>query len=79
MMTDFVSGDMLVLYTDGVVEAMNGQDEMYGFDRLLAVIDRNLHTENAENFLRAVQDYVNSFVGGREQHDDLAMVVIRAI
>jgi len=70
------SGDLIIFYTDGVVEAMNKAEEMYGFDRFLAVIKANRKME-AESFLKSLVDDVNRFVGKAEQHDDLTIVVIK--
>jgi len=70
------SGDLLVFYTDGVVEAMNKKEEMYGFERFLEVVKENRGLET-ENFLQHLIDDINSFVGKAEQHDDLTIVVIR--
>ena len=69
------SGDLLIFYTDGVVEAMNKKEEMYGFERFLEVIKENRGQE-AEEFLQHLIDDINSFVGKAEQHDDLTIVVI---
>ncbi len=69
------SGDLILFYTDGVVEAMNKAEEMYGFERFMAVIKENKGLE-AEAFLEKLIDDVNSFVGSAEQHDDLTIVVI---
>mgnify|MGYP001554729550 FL=1 len=69
------SGDIILFYTDGVVEAMNKAEEMYGFDRFMAVITENRGLE-AEAFLEKLVDDVNDFVGKAEAHDDLTIVVI---
>jgi serine phosphatase RsbU (regulator of sigma subunit) len=70
------SGDLLIFYTDGVVEAMNKKEEMYGFERFLEVIKGNRRL-GAEDFLQHLIDDINSFVGKAEQHDDLTIVVIK--
>jgi sigma-B regulation protein RsbU (phosphoserine phosphatase) len=70
------SGDLLVFYTDGVVEAMNKKEEMYGFERFLEVVKENRGLET-EKFLQQLIDDINSFVGKAEQHDDLTIVVIK--
>ncbi len=69
------SGDMVVFYTDGVVEAMNKKEEMYGFERFIEVIKENSGLD-AEIFLEKLINDINSFVGKAEQHDDLTIVVI---
>jgi serine phosphatase RsbU (regulator of sigma subunit)/CHASE2 domain-containing sensor protein len=70
------SGDLLIFYTDGVVEAMNKKEEMYGFERFLEVVKENRGLE-AEKFLQHLIDDINRFVGKAEQHDDLTIVVIK--
>ena len=70
------SGDLILFYTDGVVEAMNKAEEMYGFDRFMSVIKGNQGLE-VEAFLEKLVDDVNDFVGKAEQHDDLTIVVIQ--
>jgi serine phosphatase RsbU (regulator of sigma subunit)/CHASE2 domain-containing sensor protein len=70
------SGDLIVFYTDGVVEAMNKKEKMYGFDRFLEVIKVNKGL-GADKFLEKLIDDINSFVGKAEQHDDLTIVVIK--
>jgi len=69
-------GDLVIFYTDGVVEAMNKKKEMYGFDRFLEVIKGNSDLD-ANTFLEKLIADINSFVGKAEQHDDLTIVVIK--
>ena len=70
------SGDTLIFYTDGVVEAMNKKEEMYGFDRFIEVIKEHKGLD-AEAFMQKLIDDINNFVGKAEQHDDLTIVVIK--
>jgi serine phosphatase RsbU (regulator of sigma subunit) len=70
------TGDMAIFYTDGVVEAMNKKEEMYGFERFIEVIKEHQGLD-AETFLEKLIDDINSFVGKAEQHDDLTIVVIK--
>ena len=70
------SGDLVIFYTDGVVEALNKKGKMYGFERFIEVIKSNRGLD-AEIFLEKLIDDVNSFVGKAEQHDDLTIVVIK--
>ena len=72
------SGDKAVLYTDGVVEAMNDQEEMFGFDRLLEVV-KNSKTTTAEDLLNEIKSEVDDFTGGAPQHDDITIIVVQAI
>jgi serine phosphatase RsbU (regulator of sigma subunit) len=70
-------GDKLVLYTDGVVEAMNKKGELFGFDRFLDVIKQS-GSASADDLLKAISAGVAGFVKGAPQHDDLTVIVIAA-
>ncbi|MFZ0133646.1 MAG: PP2C family protein-serine/threonine phosphatase, partial [Desulfobacterales bacterium] len=69
------SGDRLIFYTDGIVEAVNESNEMFGFERLLEMIEV-IEAETAEGMLEEIQENVNRFVGKAEQHDDLTIIVL---
>jgi sigma-B regulation protein RsbU (phosphoserine phosphatase) len=69
-------GDTVVLYTDGVTDAMTGRLEALGEKRLQAVVAANRGasaTEMAEAIVQAVQAHV----GGTPQYDDLTLLVVR--
>jgi len=70
------SEDILIFYTDGVVEAMNKKKEMYGFNRFVDIIKKNRGLD-VNLFLEIIIEDINSFVGKAEQHDDLTIVVIK--
>lgn len=69
-------GDLLVLFTDGVIEAVNGQEEEYGEARLLPLLQAHAQGSAAE-VLRRVLQQVEFFVGGAPQHDDMTCIVLR--
>jgi serine phosphatase RsbU (regulator of sigma subunit)/CRP-like cAMP-binding protein len=69
------SGDKVVFYTDGIVEAMNKQEEMFGFDRLQEVV-RDARALSAGSLLNQILDKVNQFVGDAAQYDDLTAIVV---
>jgi anti-sigma regulatory factor (Ser/Thr protein kinase) len=71
-----VEGSTVVFYTDGVVEAMNARQEMYGFERLLACVDTHRDLA-ARELLETLFADVNAFVGGSEPHDDITIIVAR--
>jgi len=73
--TEIAAGDVLVLYTDGVTEAMSSTGDFFGEDRLREVI-RARRGDPAALILRAIWDAVRSFRGG-EHHDDLTVVVVK--
>jgi sigma-B regulation protein RsbU (phosphoserine phosphatase) len=68
-------GDKVVFYTDGIVEAMNQQEEMFGFERLLEVV-QGAKSMTAESLLKEIIDRVKAFVGAAPQHDDLTIIVV---
>ena len=75
---DLRPGDVLVLYTDGVTEAINDREEEFGEQRLLAVITENRMLPAAE-LLEKILAAINSFAGSRPQHDDITLMVLRAV
>jgi serine phosphatase RsbU (regulator of sigma subunit)/CHASE2 domain-containing sensor protein len=68
-------GDRLVLYTDGIVEAMNKKQELFGFERFQQVIQDSGDLD-AEALLTEISAKVAGFVKGAPQHDDLTVIVI---
>jgi sigma-B regulation protein RsbU (phosphoserine phosphatase) len=71
-----VDGSVVVFYTDGVVEAMNASNELYGFERLLESV-REGRGLAATSLLDKLFDDVARFVGATEQHDDITIIVAR--
>lgn len=70
------SGDALFVYTDGVPEATNANEELYSEERLFETLS-NLSDENdPKEILRAVRQSVDEFVGDAPQFDDLTMLVL---
>ena len=71
-------GDIVVLYTDGITEAMNNQGEMFGEDRLCAVIKAS--TEKPANMiLSGILDEVSAFCETAPQFDDITLMVVRVV
>lgn len=69
-------GDLLVFHTDGIVEAHNEQDELFGFERLEALVRDYGHLAPTQ-FIDRVMQAVRMFAGQTPQHDDITLVVIR--
>ena len=67
-------GDRLFLYTDGVPEATNTENKLYGEDRLLEFMNKNASTEATE-FLPALKANIDEFVGEAPQFDDITMLM----
>jgi serine phosphatase RsbU (regulator of sigma subunit)/CHASE2 domain-containing sensor protein len=70
-------GDKVVYYTDGIVEAMNKNKDMYGFERLNEVVKAST-AENAEELMNDIISDVSKFTGDAPQHDDLTIIVVSA-
>ena len=68
-------GDQLLLYTDGVTEAMGEDGSLYGFDRLREVADAN-YTLHPRALIEAVRDDVAAFAGQAEQADDITLLAL---
>jgi sigma-B regulation protein RsbU (phosphoserine phosphatase) len=69
------SGDMIYLYTDGVTEAMNTEDELFGEDRLLAAAEKNKNA-NIKDLGLSIKKEIDDFTRGAEQADDITMLVL---
>ncbi len=74
-------GDLLVLYTDGVVEAESGRGEPYGMERFLAQV-RALRQQSCDEILDGIYRAVLSHLGGggdprNRQQDDITVVVLK--
>ena len=69
------TGDCLLLYTDGVTEAMNPQLEEYGADRMAEILKSSAKNET-KNILKELSKDLNSFVNGYQQMDDITMISI---
>lgn len=69
-------GDLLFIFTDGVLEAVNDAGEEYGEGRLIQCIQAS-PPESSDEMLRRVMTEVNSFVGYARQHDDITCLTLR--
>ncbi len=70
------AGDLLFFYTDGCVEAENEAGEMFGAERLEAVLP-SAAAPAPKTFSRSSKTAVNQFRGGREPFDDATMMVVK--
>ncbi len=66
-------GDRLYLYTDGVTEATNGDQELYGEDRLQAALNEAPDLP-VEELLPRIKNSIDTFVGDADQFDDITML-----
>lgn len=69
-------GDIFVLFTDGITEAMNDQAELFGEARLSQLVEEHAHLSSEELRERILRE-VEAFVGGADQHDDMTMILMK--
>lgn len=70
------SGEILVIYTDGVTEARNEFGEEFSLERLVKVLKKCVN-ENAENIVSSIENELKNFCGEVPQHDDSTLVVVK--
>lgn len=71
-------GDVLVLYTDGVTEAQDATDALFGNDRLLDVIRAHARA-SAKEIHAAILDSIRAFVNEAPQFDDITLVTLKRV
>jgi serine phosphatase RsbU (regulator of sigma subunit) len=69
-------GDVVVLFTDGISEAMNGVRDLYGEDRLCLCVEEHAALE-PDALCDEIFESVHEFADGAEQHDDMTMIVLK--
>lgn len=69
-------GDVLIVYSDGVTEALDVQGQEFGEERLLAILTER-HTQDATSILDAIVESVGAFSRGVAQHDDVTAMVVK--
>ena len=69
-------GDMIFVYTDGVAEATNAENELFGTERMLEGLNSATY-EDCKDLLQAVHEEINGFVGDSPQFDDITMLSLR--
>ena len=74
----FHTGDLFVFFTDGVSEAMNTRAELFGEERIRAILEENADLE-MEELREKMVDEVFDFAGGAVQHDDMTMVLVKVL
>jgi phosphoserine phosphatase RsbU/P len=69
-------GDVLIVYTDGVTEALDVEGAEFGEERLVAILEQR-HREDAGAILDAIVEGVKTFARGAAQHDDVTAMVVK--
>ena len=70
-------GDAFIFHTDGIIEALDAEDEMYGTERLMELVSDMPADYTAEEIINRIVEDVHEFVGETEQYDDLTLVVLK--
>lgn len=73
------SGDTVIFYTDGIIEAENEAEEMYGTERLVGLVTTLDPTMSSEGVIDAILQDVAQFTGTTEQYDDMTIVVLKKL
>ena len=71
-------GDAVVFFSDGIVDAVNEHEEMFGAERLIALVNSQL-TNSAERMVDAIYKELSAFQGGVERFDDETVVVLKVL
>ena len=69
-------GDIILLYTDGITEAMNAESDLFGDLRLSRIVEEHSDLESGELRERILRE-IEAFVGGADQHDDMTMILMK--
>ncbi len=75
---DIGPDDVIVMYTDGITESINTREEMFGEERLYAVLRQNAHM-SSQDILGKILEAVQQFTGDVPQFDDITLMVIKGL
>ena len=70
------AGDLYLLFTDGISEAMNGRDDLFGESRLGRLVETHANLAPEELRERVLRE-IAAFVGDAPQHDDMTMILLK--
>jgi sigma-B regulation protein RsbU (phosphoserine phosphatase) len=69
-------GDIVILYTDGISESKNKNEEDFGLQRLEEIIKNNPH-QAAAQLVQSINDAVSVFSNNQPQNDDITLIVLK--
>ena len=69
-------GDVLFLYTDGVVEAINAKNELFGTERLISSL-KSVGATDTKSIVNEMEQKLNDYSKGLEQYDDITMLCFK--
>jgi len=70
------ASDSLIVYSDGITEAMNSKEEMYEEERLTRLLTTTLGLDTL-HMMEALLKSVSEFIGQAEQSDDISLIVVK--
>jgi sigma-B regulation protein RsbU (phosphoserine phosphatase) len=70
------AGDLYLLFTDGITEAMDAADDCFGETRLARIVEQHAHMPSDQLRERVLRE-IEAFVGTAPQHDDMTMILIK--
>lgn len=71
-----MAGDVLALFTDGLIEAMDADEEEFGEERVIEVVKENIHF-SAKEIMEKVKDAVNIHCAGEALQDDFTLLIVK--
>lgn len=69
-------GESILLYTDGIVEIQNEQNDLFGYDRLSSELSA-MRNKNASEIIAQFVESSNDFAGNKQPDDDITMIVVK--
>jgi serine phosphatase RsbU (regulator of sigma subunit) len=73
---DLSSGDIILLFSDGIPEQMNTKQEMYDYPRFFEKF-KNLVEKSPQNIIDSIMKSIDEWRGNQSQDDDISLMVIR--
>lgn len=73
------SGDFIILYSDGITEAKNMQDEMFGIQRLKSTVEQYGAANTPEELFINISKEFGNFVGQQTQADDITLIALKKL
>jgi sigma-B regulation protein RsbU (phosphoserine phosphatase) len=70
--------DGIIVYTDGITEALNEAGEEWGLEKMIDLI-RTKSPENPDHLVASICDALNRYVGAREQYDDMTLLALKVL
>jgi len=68
----------VIFYTDGIPEAMNEKNELYGFERLEEIV-LSIEYKDSSTIKEKLLQEIAAFTGTAKQHDDMTVVVVKVL